>query len=128
MTMYPAEKSVYDGDNDYSIVTTIDYQNIRMLFAGDATEVRLEEILKNQHLAKTYDFVKMPHHGRYNKLTSSFVDVIRPSYAVITSSNKNIEDAQTVQALDAVEAEVYTTRNGDIKVITDGKKLSIQQY
>ena len=127
ITLYPAEAPAYDGDNDYSIVATIDCQNISMLFAGDAEQARLEEILRNDNLAKTYDLVKMPHHGRYNALTPSFVEVIRPRYAVITSSTKHIEDERTVQALDAVGAEVYTTRNGDIEVVTDGKTISIEQ-
>ena len=127
ITLYPAEKSAYDGDNDYSIVATIDYQDISMLFAGDAEEARLEEILHNEHLARTYDFVKMPHHGRYNELTQSFVEIISPRYAVITSSDKNIEDERTVHTLQTIGAEVYTTRNGDIKVTTDGKTINIKQ-
>ena len=127
ITLYPAEKSAYDGDNDYSIVATIDYQNISMLFAGDAEQARLEEILHNDSLARTYDFVKMPHHGRYNELTPSFVEVISPRYAVITSSDKNIEDERTINSLDAVGAEVYTTRNGNIEVTTDGKTINVKQ-
>lgn len=127
LTLFPAEKTAYDGDNDYSIVATIDYQNISMLFAGDAEEERLEEILHNDNLARTYDFVKMPHHGRYNELTLSFVEVISPCYAVITSSNKNVEDERTVNILNTVGAEVYTTRNGNIEVLTDGNTISIEQ-
>ena len=127
ITLHPAEKTVYDGDNDYSIVATIDYQNISMLFAGDAEQARLEEILHNERLAKTYDLVKMPHHGRYNELTPSFVEVVSPRYAVITSSDKNMEDERTVHILDEVGAEVYATRNGNIEAITDGKTISIKQ-
>lgn len=127
ITLHPAEKTVYDGDNDYSVVATIDYQNISMLFAGDAEQARLEEILHNEQLAKTYDLVKMPHHGRYNERTPSFVEVISPRYAVITSSDKHVEDERTVHILDAVGAEVYTTRNGNIEVITDGTTISIKQ-
>lgn len=127
ITLYPAEKSAYDGDNDYSIVATIDYKNISMLFAGDAEQERLEEILHNEHLARTYDFVKMPHHGRYNERTQSFVEVISPRYAVITSSNKNIEDERTVNILETVGSDVFTTRNGNIEVITDGKTINVKQ-
>ena len=127
LTLYPAEKSAYDGDNDYSIVATIDYQNISMLFAGDAEQARLEEILHNDSLARTYDFVKMPHHGRYNELTPSFVEVISPRYAVITSSDKNIEDERTINLLQTIGAEVYTTRNGNIEVTTDGTTINVKQ-
>ncbi len=69
----------------------------------------------------------MPHHGRYNELTPSFVEVISPRYAVITSSDKNIEDERTVHTLQTIGAEVYTTRNGDIEVTTDGKTINIKQ-
>ena len=127
LTLYPAEKLAYDGDNDYSIVATINYHNISMLFAGDAEQARLEEILHNDNLTKTFDFVKIPHHGRYNELTPSFIKMISPRYAVITSSDKNIEDERTVEVLDAIGAELYTTRNGDIRVITDGNIISIEQ-
>ena len=127
ITLYPAEKSMYNRDNNYSIVATVDYKNISMLFTGDAEQERLEEILLNEHLARVYDFVKMPHHGRYNERTQSFIEVISPRYAVITSSNKNVEDERTVKILEKVGAEVFTTRNGNIELITDGKIINVKQ-
>ena len=62
-----------------------------------------------------------------NERTPSFVEVVSPRYAVITSSDKHVEDERTVHILDAVGAEVYTTRNGNIEAITDGKTISIKQ-
>ncbi|MFF5995125.1 MBL fold metallo-hydrolase [Lysinibacillus sp. KU-BSD001] len=127
LTLYPAENTAYNGDNDYSIVATLDYNKISMLFAGDAEQARLRELLRNADLARPFDLVKMPHHGRYHELTEAFIETIHPTYAVITSSDKNVEDIRTVTALEGIGAEVYVTRNGDIQVATDGETLVIQQ-
>ncbi|MDX5687913.1 MBL fold metallo-hydrolase, partial [Clostridioides difficile] len=84
INIHPASKSKYESSNDYSIITNISYGAHKFLFAGDAEEERLSEFINGNTLK--YDFVKMPHHGRYDKLTETFLESISPQYAVITCS------------------------------------------
>lgn len=121
----PPAKSSYKGDNDYSLVTSIHYGDISMLFAGDAEEIRLQELL-DQNLG-TSTLLKVPHHGRFNDNSESFFNMVSPKYAVITSSDKNKEQKEVVNALAGIGAQTYVTRNGDITIITDGKEFNIEQ-
>ena len=58
-------------------------------------------------------------------MTTSFVQMVQPKVALIMSSNKNPEDEETLQALDRVGAEVYTTREGDLEFESDGKIIEV---
>ncbi len=86
INIQPASKSKYESSNDYSIITNISYGAHKFLFAGDAEEERLSEFINGNTLK--YDFVKIPHHGRYDKLTEAFLESISPQCAVITCSEK----------------------------------------
>ncbi|WP_313894819.1 MBL fold metallo-hydrolase [Psychrobacillus sp.] len=125
MTISPAEKRSYKQDNDYSLVVSIEHGYNSFLFAGDAEEVRLAELIEQGNLA--YTFLKVPHHGRFNNKSTEFIQEVRPKYAVITSSDKNPEDDKIMDVLESVGAAVYTTRNGNISVVSDGKTIAIQQ-
>lgn len=83
----PPLKKVYkEGDNDFSLAIAATHGENTFLFAGDAEAERLTEIISQT--GKTYNFLKVPHHGRYNKNTKAFIETIKPSYAVITCSKK----------------------------------------
>lgn len=125
VTISPGEKRSYKKDNDYSLVVSIQHGYNSFLFTGDAEEVRLAELIEEGNLAHT--FLKVPHHGRFNDKSAEFIREVNPKYAVITSSNKNPEDDRIVEALKSVGAAVFTTRNGSISVISDGKTIAIQQ-
>ena len=125
--IYPAEQTEYDGDNDYSLIATLTYGTVSFLLTGDAEEARLKELLNNEALAQPFTIVKMPHHGRFNELTTTFVETVKPQYAVMTSSNKHVEAQETVTALENVGSSIYTTRNGDIHIETDGTKVTVVQ-
>ena len=125
--LYPAEQAEYDGDNEYSLIATLSYGTVSFLLTGDAEEARLKELVTNEALAQPFTIVKMPHHGRFNEMTTTFVETVKPQYAVITSSSKNVEAQETVSALQKVGAQIFTTRNGDIHIETDGTNVTVVQ-
>lgn len=125
--LYPAEQAVYSGDNDYSLVVTLIYDKVSFLLAGDAEQVRLKEIVNKEELAQPFTIVKMPHHGRFNNMTTTFLETVQPQYAVITSSDKHVEAEETMDALEKIGSQIYTTRNGDIHIETDGVKVIVTQ-
>lgn len=124
-TIYPPQQSSYKGDNDYSLIVSVEHGANNFLLAGDAEEIRLQEFIKQGNLAHT--FLKVPHHGRYNSEIMEFFTLVKPKYAVITSSDKNPEEKEVVDALTRLGSTVYTTRQGNIYVSSDGEKIEIKQ-
>lgn len=124
-TIDPPQKESYSGDNDYSLVISVEHGKNSFLFAGDAEEERIAELIESGNLEHT--FLKVPHHGRYNEKSTEFFTLIQPKYAVITSSDKNPEENEVVDALNQLGTEIYVTRNGDIFISSDGESLRINQ-
>lgn len=125
VSVLPPHQSTYDSDNDYSLVTTISYGETNFLFAGDAEAIRLAELINDGNLAHT--FLKVPHHGRFNEQTAAFFKAVNPEIAVITASNKNPADEQTLDILRDIGAAIYITKDGTITVTSDGHTLTVQQ-
>lgn len=124
-TIDPPQKESYSGDNDYSLVISAEHGKNSFLFAGDAEEERIAELIESGNLKHT--FLKVPHHGQYNEKSTEFFTLIQPMYAVITSSDKNPEEKEVVDALNQLGTEIYVTRNGDVFISSDGESLRINQ-
>lgn len=125
INIHPASKSKYESSNDYSIITNISYGAHKFLFAGDAEEERLSEFINGNTLK--YDFVKMPHHGRYDKLTEIFLESISPQYDVITCSEKKEPEEGVLKILERLNIKTFLTSNGEVVINSDGKTLSVNQ-
>lgn len=124
--VYPPRKSTYStSDNDFSLVVSASYGNLKFLFAGDAESERIAELM--EQLDGSYYFLKVPHHGRFNAKTYEFFKFIAPSVSVITDSEKNPADNRTIASLKAVGSEVYCTKDGTVTVISDGNEATVIQ-
>lgn len=121
----PPNQDDYDNDasNNSSLIISISYRNINLLFTGDAEEERLKEFLDTN--PTTYTFLKVPYHGHYQSILPEFFDTIKPQYAVITSSDEEPEDEDTVDALDAIGCDVYYTRDGTITFQCNGNGIQV---
>lgn len=97
----------------------------RFLYAGDAEEARLEEVI-NQTEGE-YTLLKVPHHGRLAANSETFFETVNPEYAVITSSDKNTEEEEVVSALEELGTTIYLTREGNIQVSSDGNSIQVVQ-
>lgn len=123
---YPAEVTQDGMDNDLSLITTVTHGSQRLLFMGDAEKDRLQEWL-GQEKRESCGFVKMPHHGNYNKALPSLIDTLKPQIAAICDSDKNPAEDRTLVLLERAGAAVYETKDGEIVVTSDGKSLSVTQ-
>ena len=121
----PRKQSYAEGDNDFSLVISVTHGENTFLFTGDAEADRLTEVISA--FGRQYDFLKVPHHGKYNKSTKRFITTIKPTYSVICDSDKNPAEDETVSILEFVESEIYSTRNGNVSVLSDGKEIKILQ-
>lgn len=122
----PAALTGDDADNDLSLITTVTHGSQRLLFAGDAERARLREWL-GQETREPCGFLKMPHHGVYNKELPELLDAIRPQFAAICDSDKNPAEERTLALLAREGAEIYETKNGEIVVTSDGRSLTVAQ-
>ena len=114
-----------DEENDFSLVTSLSYGQVRFLFAGDAENARLGELLSEGSLS--HHVLKVPHHGKGETLSAAFFQAVGPSYAVITSDEKNPEDEVVPALLRQLGAEVFLTREGTVTVLTDGESIRVTQ-
>lgn len=121
----PKKQFYKEGDNDYSLVISVTHGENTFLFSGDAEKERLSEVLSE--FGRQYDFLKVPHHGKHNKNTKRFINTVKPKYAVITDSEKNPASNKTVSYLKTQGAEIYSTKDGNVQVVSDGKKILINQ-
>lgn len=121
----PKKKAYAEGDNDFSLVISVTHGENTFLFAGDAEKDRLTEVLTE--FGKQYDFLKVPHHGKFNSVTQRFINTVKPKYAIVTDSDKNPAELKTTAVLQSVETEIYSTRDGDILIFSDGEQITIYQ-
>jgi len=121
----PKKQSYAEGDNDFSLVISGTHGENSFLFTGDAEADRLAEVLSE--FGRQYDFLKVPHHGKANKNTKRFITTVKPAYSIICDSDKNPAEDETISILEFVESEIYSTRNGNISVLSDGKEIKIMQ-
>ena len=121
--VYAPERSYYgpDDENDFSLVVRLDYHDTSMIFAGDAMEQRLTEVMD----IGSCDLLKVPYHGRKIANLDDFLSETSPEYAVVSTSEKEYS-SQTQKMLDDCGAEVYTTfSDGTITAFTNGSEITI---
>lgn len=124
--VYPPMQNTYiEGDNDYSLAISVTHGENRFLFTGDAEKARIAEIMRQ--VSGSYNFLKVPHHGKYHDYYRIFFNSVKPEISVITCSDKNPEKEKTVTTLKSLGSSVYLTREGNIYAVSDGKKITINQ-
>ncbi|MEA4898140.1 ComEC/Rec2 family competence protein [Bacillota bacterium Meth-B3] len=114
-----------DEENDFSLVIRLTAGDARALLAGDAERARLIELLDEGDLKS--GLLKVPHHGRYNKISPIFFAAVEPKHAVITSSEGEPEEDETVYALERAGAQVWLTRRDAVVAETDGRGWTVGQ-
>ena len=127
--VYPHIAKTYSEkeSNNSSLIISVEHGDNRMLFTGDANNLRIQEFITKQERNFKYQLLKVPYHGRYMESLSEFVNIIKPEYTVITSSEEDKEDKETVELLKGIGSNVLLTREGTIVVTSDGKKLTVKQ-
>ncbi len=127
-TIYPPLETEYKNDtsNNSSLVTYVTYGSDTFLFCGDIQKNRLKELL-DQDLSLQAEFIKMPHHGTYEKNLEELISVVDPQYAVISTGTEQLPDPETTEILDLAGITTYMTYNGNVTIHTEGNGLSISQ-
>ncbi|MDL2288088.1 MBL fold metallo-hydrolase [Oscillospiraceae bacterium OttesenSCG-928-F05] len=117
--VYPPLEKRYNKDNNYSLATLVTHGNVNMVFAGDAEEKRLLELM-NIHWPRTALY-KVAHHGRASSSSGAFIRALSPDYAVCTAERS---DEEIQRACTEVGAELLYTGFGDVVFRSDGETLT----
>lgn len=132
--LYPFEslenKKLKDS-NDSSIVAKLIFNENSFLFTGDiykSTEESL--ILKNSEISS--DILKIAHHGSKTSNKKEFIEKVSPEIAVISVGKNNFYGHPHQEVLDVLEEcgikVLRTDKNGDIKIISDGKNYALSSF
>lgn len=109
-----------------SIVIRLEYGNNSFLFMGDSEE----ENEKTMIWPKT-DVLKVGHHGSNTSTSESFLNQVRPDYAVIMvgkSNNYGLPKERIIERLKNVNAQIYRTDEmGTIKITSDGNNIEVYE-
>ena len=124
----PAEIQDTDGeyDNDMSLVVDLTCGEKKFLFTGDIEKTRIRQMLESQ-VDWNADWIKMPHHGRYQKKVEKLLEAVQPSYAVICDGDDEEAEEETLDALKKRQIEEWEMADGTVVTVTDGKNIEIRQ-
>ena len=108
-----------ENDNDMSLLVSVVYQNDSYLFTGDIEEKGIRQFLKSK--PRSYDVIKMPHHGRSESNSEALLDAVKPHHAVITDDSDNCAGVALCLLLKSKGISYYTTsENGTVSFTGDG--------
>ncbi len=117
-------------ENNYSLITSVTFGDISLLLAGDAEGERMAEFVTHMGDAEpSYDVLKVPHHGRYDKQLSDFLraETGHLRYCVVSVGSASLVENSLITALRATGAGQYFTYNGHIRIATDGSTMTVEQ-
>ena len=111
--------------NNSSLIVSVIYNDTSFLFMGDAENARIKDYLSNNN--ESYNFIKIPYHGNYLKKLDDLLDVVKPTYGVMTCSSSEGCEEETLEVLNSYNVKYYMTKNGSISVLSNGKNIIIKQ-
>jgi len=123
----PTELYTSNESNNSSLIVEMNYKDTNYLFMGDAQNDRIKDYLNLRDSSVSYDFVKIPYHGNYQKQTEKLLSWCNPKYAVITCSDSEPDTSETESILKEKDISYYLTKNGDITITSNGKDIKIKQ-
>ena len=115
------------GDtNDNSLITMLEFGDIKALFMGDAERSVEAELIQSGKDINA-DILKVGHHGSRYVSSSEFLNAVYPSVAVIQCGKDNSyghPHEETLNRLNSIDATVLRTdKDGNIVLVTDGKTI-----
>ncbi len=115
-SVYSLNNEIYKDENNSSNVLLIQMDNKNLLFMGDAEKEAEESILANYNLP-TIDILKVGHHGSNTSSSKTFINKIKPYYAVISVGRNNRYHHPNEEVLDTLRGSVIYRTDQDGSVI-----------
>ena len=112
--------------NNTSIISRLVFRENSFIFTGDAFK-SVERELKERGAVLDSDVLKVGHHGSKTSSSQEFIQAVSPEIAVIQCGKDNRyghPNFETLETLGMLGIEILRTdRDGDIKIVSDGKKI-----
>ncbi len=115
-------------ENNYSLITSVYFGDISILLAGDAEQDRITEFMTVAGEGLSYDLIKIPHHGGYDKALGNLLRENKGlRYCMVHVGGEGVVDASLVTAMRTSGAAAKFTYEGDIAFATDGVSMTVSQ-
>ena len=120
-----APENTFSGEtgNVASLVLGLTYGGFDILFTGDVEgegENILTETLEKEYGTTKWEVLKVAHHGSKNSSDETFLEVVKPKYAVISAGRDNQyghPHQETVERLENVGSEIVSTQDAGAVMI-----------
>jgi len=118
-----------NNTNNSSVIMRLDFGETSFLFTGDAYQsVERKLVAADKDVAS--DVLKVGHHGSKTSTAEDFLAVSSPQTAVISVGEGNSyghPDPEVLELLDKYDINVLRTdRQGDIKMFSDGRNITVR--
>ena len=122
-TIWPSNKNSYvSGENDNSLVLSLNLKGIRFLFTGDIGTVSEELIMSTEEIIDS-NILKVAHHGSNDSTSNQFLEEVSAKYSIISVGKNNNYGHPHEDLLTRLEASgttvLRTDTMGDIKFNAD---------
>ena len=115
-------------ENNYSLMTSVYFGDVSILLAGDAEQERITEFMSLAEVELSYDVIKIPHHGGYDKALGNLLRENKGlRYCMVHVRSEALAEASLVTAIRSSGAPAKYTCNGDISFATDGVSMIVNQ-
>ena len=133
------KKDFYSASNDYSAVIMISCQDKKALFMGDASTEIESTLVSDYGDNLKADILKLGHHGSKTSTSEEFLDIVNPSYAIISVDKNNSYSLPDISVLNRLNERgikynststdgnfVFSVENDEVKVALENKnKLDV---
>ncbi len=113
--------------NDGSIVGRMVYASTSVMFTGDSPKFVENYLVRLDGYNLQSDILKAGHHGSRTSSGESYLRVVSPKYAIISSGKDNRyghPHKEVIDSLNRMNIEILRTdREGTIGFVSDGKRF-----
>jgi len=130
LVLFP-DRNVYGLDsNSASIITKLYFGETSFMLTGDAPQKIEEYLVSLDGEILQSDVLKVGHHGSKTSSAPSFIESVKPKYAVIQAGRDNKYGHPHKEVLDILKSRslniLANSELGTIHFVSDGQKLMIK--
>lgn len=87
ISVFHSTSCPHDNFNNHSVLTVIEFANLKVVISGDNEKGSYEELLINEEFKKAIkdsDILLAPHHGRDSGFNLDFINLVNPRLTVVS--------------------------------------------
>ncbi len=128
--LYNLNNTLTDDENDSSLVLDVFLKNKSFLFMGDAPKM-VEKEIKSKYNLNSF-ILKVGHHGSNTSSDKTFLEEMKPKYAIISAGRNNRYNHPSIETTDSLHdlnIPYFSTQDkGTIKLTLTTKKEKFTFY